>query len=81
MKKIKWTTILEIIDDIDYWVDIVEDIMDDDAWDVDKEEIISKIMAKYNSTWIPDILEAQVYSIILDIVRRAVIKQIERSKD
>ena len=81
MKKIKWTTILEIIDDIDYWVDIVEDIMDDDAWDVDKEEIISKIMAKYNSTWIPDILEAQVYSIILDIVRRAVIKQIERSKE
>ena len=81
MKKIKWTTILEIIDDIDYWVDIVEDIMDDDAWDVDKEEIISKIMAKYNSTWIPDILEAQVYSIILDIVRRAVIKQSERSKD
>ena len=81
MKKVKWTTIMDIIDDIEYWVDIVEDIMDDDAWDVDKEEIISKIMAKYNSTWIPDILEAQVYSIILDIVRRAVIKQIERSKE
>jgi len=81
MKKIKWTTIMEIIDDIEYFVDIVEDIMDDDAWDVDKEEIISKIMAKYNSTWIPDILEAQVYSIILDIVRRAVIKQIERNQD
>jgi len=81
MKKIKWTTITDIIEDIEYWVDIVVDIMDDDAWDVDKEEIISKIMAKYNSTWIPDILEAQVYSIILDIVRRAVIKQIERSKD
>jgi len=81
MKKIKWTTILDIIEDIEYWVDIVEDIMDDEAWDVDKEEIISKIMAKYNSTWIPDILEAQVYSIILDIVRRAVIKQIERNKD
>jgi len=55
--------------------------MDDEAWDVDKEEIIKKIMAKYNSTWIPDILEAQVYSIILDVVRRAVIKQIERNKD
>jgi len=41
---------MEIIDDIEYFVDIVEDIMDDDAWDVDKEEIISKIMAKYNST-------------------------------
>jgi len=50
MKKIKWTTILDIIEDIEYWVDIVEDIMDDEAWDVDKEEIISKIMAKYNST-------------------------------
>jgi len=81
MKKIKWTTILDIIDDIDYWVDIVEDIMDDESWEVDKEEIIKKIMAKYNSTWIPDILEAQVYSIVLDIVRRAVIKQIEKNKE
>ena len=80
-KKLQWTNILDILEDVRYYIDLLDDIFDDENWDAEKEMIIDKIMSKWNAAIVPDFMERQIYGWVLDIVRDSVRKRIEREND
>ncbi len=80
MKKINWINITEILDDTEYWISLVNDILDDEGWDEEKEMVIQKIMSKYNVSWLPDIFERQLYGVVLDILRKKIIEQLKKDE-
>jgi hypothetical protein len=66
MKKINWESISEIYEDIldmIHWAEEFIELSGNEKKDV----VISKIMEKYNISWLPDILERQVYSVLIDM--------------